>query len=62
MIALLIRSIGFNKESEDISEGVGMLSIHQRAKIVGRQIDIVSAPDNGTSVILNISNTNAYAA
>ncbi|OJW79583.1 MAG: hypothetical protein BGO69_12700 [Bacteroidetes bacterium 46-16] len=56
--------IGFDTKTDSFEEGVGMLSMHQRAKIVGGQIDIVSAPDNGTSVILNISNTNtnAYAA
>lgn len=63
-LAVVDDGIGFDIESEDVSEGVGMLSMKQRAKIVNGEITISSAPGRGTSVVLNIPDTakNIYAA
>jgi signal transduction histidine kinase len=56
--------IGFDNKVATFEEGIGMLSMRQRAKIVDGHIDIISTPDAGTSVILNIPNAinNGYAA
>lgn len=47
---------GINLGSETYKKGIGMDSIKQRAKIVNGQVEILSVPGSGTTVILNIPN------
>jgi len=45
---------GFDLEDPKISEGTGLMSIRSRSKQIGCDLDIVSLPEKGTTVTLQI--------
>jgi signal transduction histidine kinase len=47
--------VGFNPlDSETLGDGVGLTGMRERAALVGADLQIVSVPDQGTTVIVRV--------
>jgi signal transduction histidine kinase len=42
--------MGFSVDAAKVSRGIGLVSMHERANLVGGTLSIVSAPGRGTRI------------
>jgi len=59
-ICLMIRDngVGFNVKTAHSGNGSGLYNIHERVNILNGTIQIISAPEKGTTIIINIPLSN----
>jgi signal transduction histidine kinase len=53
-LAVMDDGLGFDKASLEENEGLGMAGMHERAKLAGGDLEIVSAPGRGTRVSFKV--------
>ncbi|MFA6060707.1 MAG: ATP-binding protein [Taibaiella sp.] len=55
-MAIVDNGVGFDYDAAGFKESVGINSMYQRTKVIDGRLNIITAPDAGMSVILNMSN------
>jgi two-component system sensor histidine kinase DegS len=46
--------VGLGKDAEEVSEGLGLVGIRERASLLGGKVEFESWPDQGTKVAIQL--------